>query len=107
MSFARFDPEPKIDCVVVLPVSDRMRMAPWKSLWIVVLRRLSTKLSNLLDLQVSKDSVVAVLAIGGSEQPEEKKYIANTDAISIQVGLGPSRLSKSAAALKKYGILVA
>jgi hypothetical protein len=61
----------------------------------------------LLDLQVSKDTVMAVPAIGRSEQAEEKEYIANTDAISIQVGLGSPRLSKSAAAVKEYGIFVA
>jgi hypothetical protein len=70
-------------------------MPPKESFGIVALGRSAAKPAHFVDFQVSKYTMVAVPAIERSEQAEEKKHVADANAVPLQMRLGCARLPES------------
>ena len=64
------------------------------------------RLGHIRDLEVAEYAVVAITAVGLGEQAEEKKNVADANALVGEVALGRSGLAEGAATRFEHGIVV-
>lgn len=103
----RLGPYAEIECIVLIPLSNRMRMPAEESIRMVALGRSAAKVTNFVNFQVSEYAMVAAPAIRRSEQAKKEKYVADTDTVSLQMRLGCARLSESPAPIHEHRVFVA
>jgi len=82
-------------------------MPPQESFRIVPLGGSAPQAADFFDFQVSEYPMMAVLAVAGCEQAEEKKYVTDADAIPLQMGLGRARLSERPTPIQEHRVFMA
>lgn len=79
----RFGPCAEVKRVVLVPLSDRMRMSPQETGGTIALGRKAAQPAHFIDLQVSEYPMMMVHAVARCEQAKEKKHIADADAVPL------------------------
>ena len=103
----RFAPRAEIKRVVLIPLADCMRMSAQESFWIVTLGGMAAQSAHFIDFHVSEYPMMAVLAVGRRKQAEEKKHIADADAVPLQMCLRRARLPEGPTPIQEYRVFVA
>ena len=75
--------------------------------WIVTLGGMTTQSAHFIDFHVSEYPMMGVLAVGRRKQAEEKKNIADADAVPLQMCLRRARLPEGPTPIQEYIVFVA
>ena len=93
--------------IVLVPLSNCMRMTPKEAFGIVGIGRSAPKTAYFIDLQIAEYTMMSVVPFGRSEQAEEEKHVTYPDTVALEMRLRCAGLPKGPAPVVEHRVFVA